>query len=211
MELPERVITFRQSNDLTQSDLAKILGISSNYVSLIENGQREPGEGIVRHFELLERAYACGLFGESMTSEDFPGETPPSSSRNKSRRVPVLGMAHAGEATLYEEIPKDWQDWVDTESRDEKAFGVRLEGESMAPSYLPNDVLILNPSSEIYSGCLAVLKLKTDGFVFRQIERRSDHLKLVPLNPRWTVEEIPLSEVEWVYPLFGMYRQVWKG
>ena len=127
------------------------------------------------------------------------------------RFIPVIGWAHAGEAGNYEEIPESWQERVPTECRDPKAFAVRLEGDSMAQSYLEGDLLIVQPSEEIYNGCLAVIKMHSDGYIFRRIEIRKDFLRLIPLNPQWIAEELPTSEIAWAYPLYGMWRQVWKG
>jgi SOS-response transcriptional repressor LexA len=219
MDFSQRILRLRQTHDLTQGDLARRLGITSNYVSLLENGQREPSNAITSHFDLLERAFDCGLFTAA------PAEVPSGTSghtlrdepryqprpvRAGNRQVPLIGWAHAGDVTNYEEIPHDWREWVETDSRDEKAFAVRIEGDSMGGAYQPHDVLILSPSYEIYSGCLAVLKMRSDGFVFRQVEKRLDHLKLIPLNARWSIEEMPLAEIEWAYPVYAMYRQVWK-
>jgi hypothetical protein len=39
---------------------------------------------------------------------------------------------------------------------------------------------------------------------------RKDTIRLVALNPQYGPEEIPRSDVLWAYPLYGMWRQVWK-
>jgi len=126
------------------------------------------------------------------------------------RMIPVLGWAHAGEAVNYDEIPKSWQERVPTECRDPKAFAIRLEGESMRPEYSEGDLLIVQPSEEIYNGCLAVVRMKSDGYIFRRIELRAGYLRMIPLNPQWSSEDLPMEQVAWVYPVWGMWRQVWK-
>ena len=126
------------------------------------------------------------------------------------RTIPVLGWAHAGAAGNYDEIPKSWQERVPTECRDSKAFAIRLEGDSMSPQYLENDLLIVQPSEEGYNGCLAVIKMHSGGFIFRRIEIRPDYLRLIPLNTQWGSEDLPRDQIEWVYPVWGMWRQVWK-
>ncbi len=127
-----------------------------------------------------------------------------------SRMIPVVSWAHAGEADNFEELPKSWQDMVPTECRDPKAFAVRLIGDSMGPLYVEGDMLILQPGREIYSGCLAVVRLANDGILFRRVEVRGSDLLLVPLNPQYQAEKFPLSEISWAYPLWGMWRQVCK-
>ena len=139
--------------------------------------------------------------------KEFP---PPVENNFPVRMIPVIGWAHAGDPENYEEIPDSWQERVPTECRDPKAFAVRLEGDSMGPAYAEGDLLIVQPGEEIYSGCLAVIKMHSDGYVFRRIEIRKVFLRLIPLNPQWPAEELPTSDIAWAYPLYGMWRQVWK-
>jgi SOS-response transcriptional repressor LexA len=80
----------------------------------------------------------------------------------------------------------------------------------MEQRFTEGDVLVLQPSNEIHSGCLAVVRLATDGVVFRRVEMRKDTIRLVALNPQYGPEDIPRSDVLWAYPLYGMWRQVWK-
>jgi SOS-response transcriptional repressor LexA len=126
------------------------------------------------------------------------------------RLIPVVSWAHAGEAESFEELPESWQDRVPTECRDEKAFAVRLIGDSMGPLYVEGDLLVLQPGREIYSGCLAVVRLANDGILFRRVERRAERLVLVPLNQQYKTEEFACEEIAWAYPLWGMWRQVCK-
>lgn len=210
----ERFSNYRIQHDLTQDDLGYILGITGKYVGMIERGGKEVGEesslGIL--FQIIERfppgpksewgnRSEIGGEGDFVARPDLP---------SGQRTIPVLGWAHAGDAASYEEIAADWQDRVPTECRDPKAFAVRLEGDSMEPKYSEGDLLILQPSEEIFSGCLAVLKLTNDGIIFRRVERRGEQFRLVPLNQQYGVEEISKEMVAWIYPVWGMWRQVWK-
>jgi SOS-response transcriptional repressor LexA len=130
--------------------------------------------------------------------------------RDKVRMIPVVSWAHAGNAENFEELPEAWQDKVPTECRDRKAFAVRLLGDSMKPDFLEGDLLVLQPSSEIYSGCLAVVRLANDGILFRRVELRGERMHLVPINPQYRVEEFGTGEISWAYPLWGMWRQICK-
>ncbi len=46
---------YREREGISQDELAKRLGISRNYVSMIEGG-REPSDQVMRHFALLDMA-----------------------------------------------------------------------------------------------------------------------------------------------------------
>lgn len=51
---PEDIRAFRQRFKLTQKELANLIGVSANYVYLLEKGVREPGKPLKLFFECLE-------------------------------------------------------------------------------------------------------------------------------------------------------------
>src|SRR5690606_26219856 len=126
------------------------------------------------------------------------------------RRIGVIGWAHAGQAASYEEIPLDWQRTIPTDCRDPNAFAVTLEGDSMEPLFRDGDLIVLMPSERIHNGCIAVVRLASDGVLLRRLEVRGKHLRLVPLNHRYEVEEMPCDQISWAYPVWGKWTQVWK-
>lgn len=193
--------------------MAKRMGLSMSYVHQLEAGKRTPSESVVTLLKILESQVEVGILGagspvtEANAGSEELGQTGDPQSH---RTIPVIGWAHAGEAENFEELPHSWQDRIPTECRDEKAFAVRLMGDSMEPQYLDGDLLVLMPSREIYSGCLAVLRLANDGVIFRRVEIRGERLRLVPLNPRYDLEDLNRSDVSWAYPVWGMWRQIWR-
>jgi SOS-response transcriptional repressor LexA len=205
---PERFLALRRLCSFTQEEMGSLLGVSAKYVGMIERGDKQVEEtgslGLL--FQVKESAADGGHAGvrPARSAESY------SQGSSSSRMVPVVSWAHAGSADSFEELPASWQDKVPTECRDEKAFAVRLIGDSMGPLYVEGDMLILQPSQEIYSGCLAVVRLANDGILFRRVERRADRLVLVPLNPQYKIEEFTAEEISWAYPLWGMWRQVCK-
>lgn len=62
-----------------QTELAKLLGISSDYVSMIETSKREPGPRLLKDFEELERklGQAVSEKTDSVTSGVALGEESP--------------------------------------------------------------------------------------------------------------------------------------
>lgn len=155
--------------------------------------------------KLLALEVTLGIAG-STNEQDFR----PVRERHETRLIPVVGWAHAGDATGYEELPHSWQDMVPTECRDPHAFAVVLEGESMEPKFSPGDLLILQPSQEAFSGCLAVCRFKDDGVVFRRVEFLPDEIRLIALNPSYPTISYPRERFSWIYPLWGRWTQVWR-
>jgi len=56
LELSKRVREFRIRAKLSQEELGERLGVSGNYISMIELGKKEPGAGLRISFEMLERS-----------------------------------------------------------------------------------------------------------------------------------------------------------
>lgn len=187
--------------------MADRMGLSMSYVHQLEGGKRTPSDSVetlVRILEQQSEVFPVPIDAEHVGIETRGEETV------ACRMIPVVSWAHAGEAESFEELPQSWQDRIPTECRDDRAFAVRLIGDSMGPLYVEGDMLILQPGKEIYSGCLAVVRLANDGILFRRVERRADRLVLVPLNPQYKTEEFNCEEISWAYPLWGMWRQVCK-
>lgn len=206
-EFSARLFRLQRSLGIKKKEeIAQKLGVSRTMLYNYEQGNPQPPAEILSTLATLEEQ--AGIEHLSTVGEVLKEETVVSSL--PIRMIPVVGWAHAGTATSYEELPVSWQERVPTECRDKKAFAVRLEGDSMEPKFSESDLLIVQPSEEIYSGCLAVLRFASDGVLFRRVEVRESSIILVPLNDRYKVEEVPKSDILWAYPVWGMWRQVWK-
>ncbi len=52
---PKDIRDFRKRFNLTQKELAELIGVTRNYVYLLERGVRKPGKTLQLFFECLER------------------------------------------------------------------------------------------------------------------------------------------------------------
>ena len=234
MEFPQKLSKLRKELRLTQEEMGERLGVSGNWISLLELGKKEPAPATLNHVELLIEAVEAGILdapgrrtgARPEKSEAVIGENPDPAARatllredsppygKRTRMIPVVGWAHAGQATAYEEIPASWSELVPTECRDEKAFAVKLEGDSMegdgALSFSEGDLLVAMPSEQPYSGCFIVAKFGNDGITFRRLEMQGAKITLVPLNKRYQVTTHAPEEFQWMYPIHGRWTQLWK-
>jgi transcriptional regulator with XRE-family HTH domain len=58
LELPNRIRDYRKSIRLSQDELGERLGVSGNYISMIELGKKAPGPSLRKLFEALEQSPA---------------------------------------------------------------------------------------------------------------------------------------------------------
>jgi SOS-response transcriptional repressor LexA len=220
MEFSEKLLLLRRKLGLTQVEMSKLVGVSSNYVSVLEKGDpsKPPSDVVRNHVDLLWKAADAGLLTEESAAkiQDDQGkplkaapdvrEDPLPYKVQGMRKVPVVSWAHAGDAMSYEELPTHWQNSITSESRDPHAFAAQLEGDSMRAtnpglSFEPGDFIVAEPSEQAYSGCFAIAKFTNDGVIFRRFESSGDKIRLVPLNERYPVTEHARSEFHWIYPV----------
>jgi SOS-response transcriptional repressor LexA len=217
----ERFTSLRKLRRETQEELGNQLGITGKYVGMIERGEKpvDDQSSLGLLFQMLE-AGGQVVIADSDRLEDknslrSPSRlredpTPFSVKQRKTQLIPVVGWAHAGEAVSYEEIPTAMAEKVPTECRDEKAFAVRLEGDSMERDFRDGDLLVVMPSEAPYSGCFVIAKFANDGVTFRRLETAGEVIRLVPLNDRYPVSEHSSDDFTWIYPVWGRWSQLWK-
>ena len=183
MKLP-RVSNWFQGRNYPRKrervDLARILGVN---LSWLIQGEGEP------EIKIEESPAPYGGFV-------FP------------REVGIVSWSHAGQAASYEEIPKDWREKVATSSRDRRAFGVVVEGDCMAPKYLPGDILIVEPSHEPRNGKPVVAKLVDDAVQVRVYTRMpGGKIRLASLKPDiYPTLDYTASDFHWIFPVHQMVR-----
>lgn len=75
MNLSEEVKTARLSRGLTQRQLADILGVDRNFISMVESGRRSFGERLLKRFEAWKKADGVITFDNGV-SEKAPEDIP---------------------------------------------------------------------------------------------------------------------------------------
>jgi SOS-response transcriptional repressor LexA len=190
----ERLRFWRMSHHLTQAEAAARLDIDRAYLSQIERG-RAPGTALRTRFLLLEKAASI--------------KTPPNvGAAYNLRNLPVLSWAQAGQAAEYGEIPADWDEVVPSDVSDERAFGVRLRGDSMEPRFSDGDIAILLPSIPPSNGDVVVANLKNEGVLCKIMHVQLDKnvITLSSYNPAYPPMERHRDEFNWMFPVSSIVK-----
>jgi SOS-response transcriptional repressor LexA len=198
-DFAEHLRFWRVSQNLTQAEAAKLLDIDRSYYSQIEGSKKKPGNALRTRFQLVEKS--------SMIK---PGLGNVRGAAYGLRNIPILSWAQAGEATAFEQIPSDWDEVVPSDVADERAFGVRLRGDSMEPKFSDGDIAILLPSTAPTNGEIVVANIRNQGALCKIMHVQLDKklVKLSSYNPAFPPTEYHRDEFHWIFPVAAIIKQL---
>lgn len=192
-----------------QKEFSEFLGLNQPTYSRYERGK------IPRMPDLTKIAHKFGLTPEKllapMTPEPPNARFEKASERPKTRLIPVVSFAAAGHARNYEDLANQLDEMVETDTRDENAFAIILEGNSMVPEFKPGDRVVFAPGLMPRNGDAAVVKLKDSEEIlfkwFYETGRNGELIKLVSENKDYEDVIIPREKVQFVYPAWETKRR----
>jgi SOS-response transcriptional repressor LexA len=193
----ERLRFWRISQDQTQAQAAKVLDIHRSYYSQIEGEKRKPGNALRTRFQLIEKL-------QSIKPGGNVGGNP-----YGLRNIPLLSWAQAGQATDIGQM-SDWDEVVPGDVADERAFGVRLRGDSMEPRFSDGDIAILLPSTTPTNGEIVVANIRNQGALCKIMHAQLDKklVKLSSYNPAYPPTEYHRDEFHWIFPVAAIIKQL---
>ena len=179
-----RLRKLRKARRMTQSDVAKIVGIGQSGYSFWENGRSKIDDASLKKL--------AGFYGVTV-DYILGGDAPIESS---TVRVPVLGDVAAG-------IPIEAiTDIVDYEEIDAalaatgEFFGLRVKGASMEPRMRDGDVVIVRKQDRAETGDTVVVLVNGDSATVKKIKYGPDGISLIPTNPVHDVQFYSAADVE---------------
>lgn len=186
MTLAERVKKRRRRLGLTQVKAAALAGIRQQSWGSIEEGKTSKPRNI------------AGIASALQCSPDWLMNGGPLLSRAEvdSRKIPLINVVQAG--AFAEKAPITGDDgnfeYVLTDMDwSREAFALKIEGDSMAPSFHTGDVVIIDPDIEPQPGEFVVAKNGDHEATFKKYRlvsfdaRGEQVFELVPLNTDYPV------------------------
>ena len=180
----EKLREIRIWKNMTQDDLAKVLGTSKQVISRYENNQRSPKVDVAQKY-----AKALNVPIEYLLDNDAPinyaYSAPPASNiipMPTMRRIPLLGSIACGEPILAQENLEGDVDLPDHVHAD---FALRCRGDSMINARIfDGDIVYIRRQDKVEDGQIAVV-LIGDEATLKRVRLYPDHLSLEPENPRY--------------------------
>lgn len=185
----ERLRLWRVSQNFTQAEAARHLGIDRSYLSQVERGRR-PGQTLRTRFSIVEKSSSVNAQGL--------------------RNLPVFSSMQASQIVDFSKIPQDCIEVVPSNVSDEQAFGVHLHGDSMEPKFSDGDIAIVLPGVTATHGENVLVNLKNQGVFSRILHVRSGKplVKLTCYNPAYPHMEYLREEFHWIFPVATIVKHL---
>lgn len=171
-----------------QSRLAELLGRPQNLISRYlagsgKTGAKTMGEDFARDVEAklgLPR-YALDSLGVAPVTDQSNVEPGPPINSTP-RRIDIVGTAQLGPDGYW--VGVDQSDgWVETYSRDNDAYALRLKGDSMAPAIRNGWVAVCEPNHRLVSGeYVMVTTIDGQSMVKELLFENEDGVSLMSVN-----------------------------
>ena len=191
---------WRLERGLTQSDIAKKLGVTTQNYSQWEVGKRNPKMDTLKKIAEILDVDVWTLIGFNRIDYENPPALPsnirPIDAMHR-QKVPLIGKVAAGEPILAEE---DYETYVDAPAKCDVALIV--EGESMLPTYQPGDILYIRLQPNVEEGHVAVVLLD-DSATVKHVYHAPDGrgLTLISDNPAYA----PIQVTDDTYSYVRIY------
>jgi phage repressor protein C with HTH and peptisase S24 domain len=204
-----RLARVRAGHSVAQ--LAKLLGVSPDYLEKLETGTVRTSERLIEVIcrvlpalskeQLMDGSDDARVLGDleatygTLSKIKMPSGV-------KGRYVPVLSMAeagplNAGHSDAYYNYTAVFAPNVD----DRRAFAIKVSGNSMEPDLREGDFVICAPESSVANGEAAVIRTRSEQVFIKFWRKVGDRAILESANADYKPIEFPLSEIAGVWPI----------
>ncbi len=181
-----RVKKARVNRGITQTDLAKLIGVSRVMVANYESGKSEPKDSVMNALSA-----ALGVSIKWLETGDKSSESHIVSGDVDFIRRPIP-LISSVQAALYPAISGEAVQWIfPPEDCAEGAFALTVTGDSMEPDFSEGSIIIVEPNIDPLSGDFVVAKLSNSPeTTFKRLINDGNKSYLAPVNTRYPLYQI---------------------
>ena len=165
---------LRKQAGYSQEQLARKLNINQASVSLWESEKTNPDtKTLVQLSQIFNVPMDFFLSDEPRRELD--------SIRVIRNAVPILGAIPCGKLNISDQNPDGYADLPDGIRAD---FALRCQGDSMTPTFIDGDLVLIRSQPEVETGQIAAVNIDGET-TLKRVYRNPDGLHLVADNPRY--------------------------
>lgn len=176
----------------SQKEIADKIGVSPQALNTWVKGKAIPRMGKIQKL--------ADFFG--INKSDLIEEKLETNQKYKTVKIPVYEKVVAGSPCYTEDNIVDWAEITAEFASGGEFFGIFVEGESMEPTFLEGDLLIVRKQCSIENGELAIISIDGENATFKKVAIQKDGIVLVAYNPaiysphfysNKEIEELPIK------------------
>jgi phage repressor protein C with HTH and peptisase S24 domain len=117
--------------------------------------------------------------------------------------VPLLGFAEAGNGGYFDDhgfpAGAGWDEIAFPAVNDERAYALKISGQSMEPAYRDGDVIVVSPSAPIRRGDRVVVRMRDGEVMAKELKRKTaKSIELKSLNVEHPDRTLAMADVLWI-------------
>lgn len=180
MEISRKIYLLRTESGLTQSEFAKIAGVTDKAVSAWEQGKRDPKikyiKPVCNHFGIDVNSFideTSDIYKSSLPSNITP--------LAPMKKVPLVGQIACGTPILAEQ---NITDYIDLPGHIRADFALTCKGESMIGAGIQDgDIVYVRQQEEVENGQIAAVMVGSDEATLKRVYVENNIIQLVAENP----------------------------
>lgn len=188
MNMGEKIYYLRTKNSMTLEELGNKVGVGKSTVRKWENGMIAN----MKRDKILKVAEALNTTPAYLMGWDEAKEEP----KKKGVKIPVLGRVAAGVPIEMIEDVLDYEEITEDMAKHGEYFALKIQGDSMSPRIWNNDVVIVHQQDDAENGDIVIAAINGDDAVCKRLQKYSDGIALVSLNPQYEPIYLKKDEVD---------------
>ena len=176
----DNVRYLRKLAGYSQEQLARKLGITQGSVSLWEKGKTEPDtKTLVRLSQIFDVQMDYLISNETRRDLD--------AINIRRSSIPILGTIACGKQITPDTEPDGYADIPDGVHAD---FALRCKGDSMMPTFIDGDLVLIRQQPEVENGQIAAVSIDGET-TLKHFYRQSDGITLIAENAAFAPIYVP--------------------
>ena len=188
-EFKDIIKQLRTEKNLSQSDLASELEISSSSVAMWEIGRRYPSKELYEQIADYFNVDIDFLYGRTDIRQkihfDKEGHALFHSNHPSGVPIKVVGYVRAGIPISAIEDILDYEEISESMASHGTYFGLKIKGNSMEPRICEGDVVIVRQQDDAENGDIVIALVNGDDATCKKLMKYEDGIRLIPLNPMY--------------------------
>lgn len=193
-DISNRILKLITDSGISYGELSKLTNIPKSALQRYATGETEkiPMNRIKIIAEALnvKSQYLMGWNENKYPSNALPAET-------EFVAIPILGSVSAGLGCLAENEIIGYEPWSTSSiKRGHDYIVLRVSGDSMFPSLIEDDLVLIQCQNTVDSGRIAVVTVNGDEGVIKKVKYGSDWIELHSINPMYPVRRFEGEDVQ---------------